>query len=88
MSDDQHRRQLVAELKKHPGYDAWKGWAKEIRDAYFTNLGQALYNGTPITAEDLAFKRGYFKAMARMFNEIDFSAKAVHKDLDEVNGLE
>lgn len=77
------RKQMIAELKQQPGFDAWKQWAQEIRDAYFQNLGKALYNGQPVTPEDLAYKRGYFKAMARMFNEIDFSAKAIEKDLDE-----
>lgn len=76
------RKQLIAELKRQPGFDAWRQWAQEIRDLYFTNLAKALYNGEPVTPEDLAYKRGYFKAMARMFNEVDFSAKAVHNDLE------
>lgn len=77
------RKALIAELKRQPGFDAWKHWAQEIRDAYFINLGKALYEGKTITPEDLAYKRGYFKAVARLFNEVDFSAKAVHDDLKE-----
>lgn len=82
MSED-NRKALIAEVKRQPGFDAWRGWALEIRDAYFLALAKALYAGTTITPEDLAFKRGYFSAINRMFNEVEFSAKAVERDLNE-----
>jgi hypothetical protein len=79
---DEDRKALIAELKRQPGFDVWRAWAHEMRETYFTNLAKALYAGTPITPEDLAFKRGYFSAMNRMFNEVDFSAKAINDDLE------
>lgn len=87
MSD---RKQLVAELKRQPGFDALRAWAHEIRDAYFLNLAKALFNGESVTAEDLAYKRGYFKGINRALNEVEFSAKAVEADLQrsEVNELD
>jgi hypothetical protein len=44
---NEERKRLVAELKQSPGFDAWKHWAREIRDQYFLNLAHALYAGTP-----------------------------------------
>lgn len=88
MTDD--RKQIIAELKRQPGFHAWKAWALEIRGQYFTNLANDLYAGKTITPEDLAFKRGYFRAIARMFNEVDFSVKEIEADLQrsEVNELD
>jgi hypothetical protein len=54
------------------------GW----REDYYLNLGKALYAGKPISEADLDFKRGYFAALARLFNEPEFSARAIERDLN------
>lgn len=81
MTEDEQR--LVADLQNHPGWALLKGLTIEWRAAYYKNLADSLYNGTtPLAEADLDFKRGYFKALARLFNEPGFNQKTIERGLN------
>ena len=75
-------RELVAELADHPAWPLLRERVKEAREQYFRNLGKSLYAGTAVTAEDVAYKRGFFRGAFFLLNTPVFDQMMVDQAID------
>lgn len=81
---NEQEQRLLADLARHPAWPLLRQWAIDQKDLYFKNLAQAMFaNPDTVTAEDLAYKRGYFKGVFRALNEPTIINKRLTPDDQE-----
>lgn len=78
------RRQLLADLANHPGWQELGQVVLEQKDAYFRNLAQTLYNDPAgVTPDALHYKRGFFKGMVWLLANPKVELRELRKELDK-----
>ena len=72
-------------LARHPGWAELKAEAHRARTQYFQNLANVLYTQglDSLTAEDFAYRRGFFRGMQWLLTQPDFSAAALERALKQ-----
>ena len=67
----EHEELLVGELPQHPAWSGLREIADERHQQKFDNFAKALIRGDDVTAEELAYDRGYYECLKYIFRELE-----------------
>lgn len=88
MPDDRDKP-ILSDWAKHPGHAVMRQKLLESRNAYFVQLGKALYRSPEtLSANDLKCQAAFFKGALWILNEPVFSRQALERELAKEGATE